>query len=49
MIGKEEMTDICLIRHGENTYLTNACLSNIHFRDQKWEIKDYNIVTHLQL
>lgn len=33
----------------ENTYLTNACLSNIHYRDQKWAIKDYNIVTHLQL
>ncbi|MEK4668771.1 histidine phosphatase family protein [Niallia sp. FSL R7-0271] len=33
----------------DNTYLTNACISNIHYKDSKWAIKDYNIVTHLQV
>ncbi|MGP7818382.1 histidine phosphatase family protein [Niallia sp. 01092] len=31
----------------ENTYLMNACISNIHYNDNKWTIKDYNVVDHL--
>jgi uncharacterized phosphatase len=29
------------------TKLINACISNIHFFENKWKIKDYNQVTHL--
>jgi uncharacterized phosphatase len=29
------------------TNLLNACISNIHFTDSKWRIKDYNRVSHL--
>ncbi|WP_445489359.1 histidine phosphatase family protein [Niallia sp. 03133] len=31
----------------ENTYLMNACISNIHYKEKKWTIKDYNLVDHL--
>ena len=33
----------------DNTYLTNACISNIHYTGLQWAIKDYNIVAHLQV
>ncbi|RDW15212.1 histidine phosphatase family protein [Oceanobacillus arenosus] len=29
------------------TKLMNACISNIHFEEDQWEIKDYNQVRHL--
>jgi len=29
------------------TKLMNACISNIHFIEKEWKIKDYNQVTHL--
>ena len=29
------------------TKLVNACLSNIHFFENEWKIKDFNLVTHL--
>lgn len=29
------------------TKLINACISNIHFFENEWKIKDYNQVTHL--
>lgn len=29
------------------TPLLNACISNIHFQQEKWGIKDFNQVTHL--
>jgi uncharacterized phosphatase len=29
------------------TKLINACISNIHFFENKWKIKDYNQITHL--
>ncbi|WP_400242869.1 histidine phosphatase family protein [Niallia sp. JL1B1071] len=28
-------------------YLSNACISNIHYKEKKWEVKDYNLVNHL--
>ncbi|MFT8319803.1 MAG: histidine phosphatase family protein [Bacillus sp. (in: firmicutes)] len=31
----------------DNTYLMNACLSNIHYKDSKWTVSDYNLVDHL--
>jgi len=29
------------------TVLMNACISNIHFEEMKWKIRDYNQVSHL--
>ncbi|WP_290369479.1 histidine phosphatase family protein [Pseudoneobacillus rhizosphaerae] len=29
------------------TRLLNACISNIHFHEEKWEVKGYNQVDHL--
>ncbi|MFD1040400.1 histidine phosphatase family protein [Virgibacillus byunsanensis] len=29
------------------TKLINACISNIHFHDDQWQVRDYNQVTHL--
>ncbi|MBM7661198.1 putative phosphatase [Bacillus mesophilus] len=31
----------------ERTPLFNACISNLHFKEEKWQIKDYNQVAHL--
>jgi len=28
-------------------YLSNACISNIHFKEKKWVVEDYNLVDHL--
>jgi uncharacterized phosphatase len=28
-------------------YLSNACISNIHYKEKRWEVKDYNLVHHL--
>lgn len=29
------------------TKLMNACISNIHYKEDKWSIKDYNQTSHL--
>ncbi|WP_100011665.1 histidine phosphatase family protein [Lentibacillus sediminis] len=34
------------IGHGKPKLL-NACISNIHFKENKWNVKDYNRVEHL--
>lgn len=31
----------------DNTKLVNACLSNIHFHENKWHVQDYNLSEHL--
>lgn len=31
----------------DNTKLVNACLSNIHFQEDKWHVQDYNLSEHL--
>lgn len=31
----------------DNTYLMNACISNIHFKDKQWHVKDFNLTQHL--
>ncbi|WP_312095677.1 histidine phosphatase family protein [Niallia sp.] len=28
-------------------YLLNACISNIHYKEKKWAVQDYNLVDHL--
>lgn len=28
-------------------YLSNACISNIQYKEKRWEVKDYNLVDHL--
>ncbi|SET24332.1 broad-specificity phosphatase PhoE [Oceanobacillus limi] len=30
------------------TKLLNTCINNIHFHEDKWNIKDYNVVDHLK-
>lgn len=45
-------TLLAILSDGEigagKTTLINACLSNIHFSEEKWHIKDYNQSNHLR-
>ncbi|MFD2442494.1 histidine phosphatase family protein [Bacillus sp. CGMCC 1.16607] len=42
---------LAIVSNGEigsgKTKLSNACLSNIHYHKEKWEINDFNQVSHL--
>jgi uncharacterized phosphatase len=42
---------LATISNGEigagKTRLINACISNIHFQEEKWNVKEYNQVSHL--
>ena len=31
----------------ENTRLVNACLNYVEWKDGKWKVLDYNVVSHL--
>lgn len=31
----------------DKTKLLNACISNIHFQEDQWNVKNYNLVEHL--
>ncbi|GKU84817.1 histidine phosphatase family protein [Niallia sp. NCCP-28] len=33
----------------KSTYLKNACISNIFYQENRWSVKNYNIIDHLSI